>query len=109
MTLRHRGRRVFVDTTHSAEIEIKGYQVPDAQLALAADRLAAMPVGPDDLVAGDVRVREIDGYDYLYFIGVNDDAAVVTIGSVVPHDSARSAEVLKKLGKVAIFRGSFGV
>ena len=107
--IRHRGRQLFVDTTHSAELELQGYQISDEQLERAANRLVARPLHPDDMVHGDVRIREIEGYDYLFFIGQNDEAIVVTIASVSPHEDRRFREALKTAGRIAILRGATGV
>lgn len=59
--MRYRGIRFVVDTTHTAELEIKGYQISDAALARAEEALIQVPVSASDTVAGDLRLRTIDG------------------------------------------------
>jgi len=110
-SLRYRGIEVVVDTLHSAEIEIQGYQISDDQLENAAENLSKTPFSPRDLVAGDLRCRELNGYNYFFFVASEGTKVVVTIGQVSPasNDKSEIEKIFHQLGKVAIVRGTLGV
>jgi len=107
---RYRGLKVVVDTTEKAEFAIKGYQIGDARMERIARRLRVSAFLQDDRIVGDIRVRELEGYDVAFIVGRDRDTLVITIGAVeVPNPDNPIEELLQKLGSVAIFRGASGV
>ncbi len=46
--IRHRGVKVVVDTTETAEFDIQGFQIPDVAIEVAAESLRQMPYSPSD-------------------------------------------------------------
>lgn len=108
--LRHRGVRVEVDTTEIAEWDIASIQIAEDVLERIARNLKTVTHSDRDRVVGDVRVREIEGYDIVFFLGMQDGVMVVTIGKVAIPDPDNATEtLLKKLGPLAILRGATGL
>lgn len=107
---RYRGLKVVVDTTEKAEFAIKGYQISDARMERIARRLRESAFSSADRIVGDIRVRELEGYEVVFIVGRDRDTLVITIGAVeVPNADNPIEEILQKLGPVAIFRGASGV
>ncbi len=107
---RYRGLKVVVDTTEKAEFDIKGYQISDARMERIGARLRESALSRQDRIVGDIRVREMEGYDVVFIVGREGDTLVITIGAVEVSDPDNPIEkILQKLGPVAIFRGATGL
>mgnify|MGYP006909078763 CR=1 FL=1 len=107
---RYRGVKTLVDTTDTAEFDIASIPVSEETLTKIARNLKALPHSPRDRVVGDVRLREVENLDIVFFITRELDAVVVNIGGVViPDPNNPTEEVLKKLGTMAILRGAVGI
>lgn len=108
--LRERGFQVVVDTTEVAEWDIADYQLSDNDLYWIARRLARVPHAPADRPVGSVFVREIDGYDIVFWHGREPGFIVVTIGSIrVPDPENPTETLLKRIGDIAILRSAMGI
>lgn len=100
----------MVETTEKAEFDIKGYQIPDATMDRVAARLKESLFSPGDRIVGDLRIRELEGYDVVHFVGRDADGIVITIGHVRTPDPYNPTEqILEKLGMAAMFRGVTGL
>jgi hypothetical protein len=107
---RYRGLKVVIDTTEKAEFDAKGLRLGDRTMERIGRELLETSFSPRDRVVGDVRVREIEGYDVAFVNGREDSRLVITIGRIErPDPDNPLEEVLKKLGPLAIFRGASGV
>ncbi|MGR3313139.1 hypothetical protein [Roseovarius indicus] len=107
---RYRGLKVVVDTTEKAEFDAKSLRLGDKTMERIGRELAETSFSPRDRVVGDVRVREIEGYDVAFVNGREDSRLVITIGRIErPDPDNPLEEVLKKLGPLAILRGASGV
>lgn len=101
---------IVADTTNSAEFDIRGLQISDGALDSAVRNLKETLFSPRDRVVGDARVRELDGFDYVFFIARDQINIVVTVAGVrVPDPSNPTEEILKKVGLTAMFRGATGL
>lgn len=110
MVFRHRGVKVVVDTTDTAEFDIQGYQLPEAFLETVERQFIAVPFSDDDICEGSLRARTIDGYDFFFIVGRLDSEMVVTIGGVEVHtDETNLRKALKVAEKVGMLRGATGV
>lgn len=107
---RYRGLKVVIDTTEKAEFDAAGLRLGDKVMERIGRELLETSFSPRDRVAGDVRVREIQGYDVAFINGREDGTLVITVGRIERPDPANPLEeVLKKLGPLAIFRGASGI
>lgn len=107
---RHRGLRVVVDTTEKAEFSIRGYQISDAMMERVARQLRESVFLGTARSFGDLWIREIEGYDFVYLIGREQDKLVFTIGAVEPVDPENPIDaILDKLGPLALLRGATGL
>jgi hypothetical protein len=107
---RYRGLKVVIDTTEKAEFDAEGLRLGDGTMERIGRELLETSFSPRDRVVGDVRVREIEGYDVAFVNGREDSRLVITIGRIErPDPDNPLEEVLKKLGPLAIFRGASGV
>ena len=61
MSFRARGRKVFVETTEAAELDLALYRVPEVTAEGIAARLQRLPVSSDDVAFGPFLRREISG------------------------------------------------
>ena len=107
---RHRGVRIVVDTTETAELDIALHSVSEAMLSSIHRSLSTLVVSEKDRSVGPVRIREIAGYDVVFLTAREAGNIVVTIGAIQPpSEDEPLEEVLKKIGIVAMFRGATGV
>ncbi|MEM1130779.1 MAG: hypothetical protein AAGH83_09685 [Pseudomonadota bacterium] len=107
---RHRGLKVAVDTTEMAEFDIRELTLSDALVENIGRRLRDMAFSKQDRVVGDVRVREMFGYDVAFIVGRQNGTVVITIGAVeVPSPTDPMEVVLARLDLVAMFRGVTGL
>ncbi|SIN97016.1 hypothetical protein [Vannielia litorea] len=105
-----RGVKVVAETTEKAEFDIRCYHITDAAMDRIAARLKEALFSPDDRVVGDLRIRELEGYDVVHFVGRDGDRIVVTIAQLrVPDPDNPTERILEKLGRAAIFRGATGL
>lgn len=110
MAFRHRGIKVFVDTTDTAEFDIQGYQLTDDFLKTIAKNFTSVPFSKDDICEGNLRARIIDGYDFFFIFSRIDDKMVVTIGGVELHESETALrKALKIADRVGILRSATGI
>jgi len=105
-----RGVKVVAETTEKAEFDIRGYQITDAAMDQIAARLKEVLFSSEDRCVGDLRIRELEGYDVVHFVGRDGDRIVVTIAQLrVPDPDNPTERILEKLGRAAIFRGATGL
>lgn len=107
---RFRGIEVVVDTTLPADFQIKGYQLSDVFMDRVARGFKAAPLRAGDKEFGPVMVRCVEGYDFLYVVGRQEGALVVTIGDVWPTEEMPKIEqILQKGALIAMLRGASGL
>lgn len=105
-----RGIEVNVETTEVAEFDIAGYQISDAAMERVGSRLKAVTFSREDRVEGDVRIRLLEGYFFIFLVTRDADAVFVTIGGVeLPDPEDPAASALKLAEKIATFRGALGL
>ncbi|THF93264.1 MAG: hypothetical protein E8G75_03955 [Sulfitobacter sp. SK025] len=101
--------KVVVDTTEVAEFDIKGYQINDADLETIAKELRDNALSESNRTVGDIKVREMKGYDVAFIVGRDDDRIIITIGGLeLPDREMPMEKVIKGLGYIATVRGAFG-
>ena len=107
---RRRGMPVEVDTTEPAEFQIKGFQLSDDFLSKVIRDFKTIPFRRNDPSYGVARVRSVDGFDFLYVVGLQDGQLTVTIGDLwATEKSPLIEQVLKKADLLAIIRGASGL
>lgn len=107
---RYRGVEVVVDTTHAAELQIKGYQISRTVVDAIGRSVSDVTFSEYDKVVGDVRIRDVNGYDVAFTVGREGAQVVVTIIAVMPHEPDGSmAAIIETLGVAAILRGASGL
>ena len=107
---RYRSLNVLVDTTQPAEFQIQGYQLSDRFMDRVAKSFKAAPLSLSDMEYGALRLRSIDGYDFVFVLGRDVDGLVVTIGDVWPTEKRPKFEELLKKGEfIAMLRGASGM
>ena len=78
---RNRGLNVVVDTIKQAEFDFAKLKLTERQQEIIANTLRALPNSKDDRYVGDMRVREIAGYDIAFVIvRDNDEIAIIIVG-----------------------------
>ncbi|MDU8910586.1 hypothetical protein [Aestuariicoccus sp. MJ-SS9] len=108
--IRNRGVRVFVDTTETAELDIALFRVPPDIVEAIARNLSDLPVSPRDRHAGNVRIRELSGFDVAFVLTRDNASLVVTIAVLRPPDPDDPLEEnLKRLGLLDMIRGASGM
>lgn len=107
---RFRGVKTYIDTSEKAEWDMAGFQVPESARTRLANRLLATPYSSQDRVTGDVRIRELEGYEVLFSVIRVDRDLVITIGGLEPIDeNARASDALESMNLVATIRGALGI
>ena len=110
MVFRHRGIKVVVDTTDTAEFDIQGYQLTVEFLQAVERNFTSVPFSDNDICEGSLRARTIDDYDFFFIVGRLEGEMVVTIGGIQPHESeAALHKALKIAEKIVVLRGAAGV
>ena len=108
--LRYRGVRPEVDTTEAAELDILDLGVSYPLLVRIALNLKALPVSTADRLAGNIRIREIEGLDVLFHIQLQERVQVIMIcGLRRPTPEDPTEALLNRLGPLAILRGATGL
>lgn len=110
MAFRYKGIKTVVDTTDTAQFDIDSYQITEASQKAVEQNFSTVPFSKNDVSNGAVHARTIDGYDYFFIVGQQEDKLVVTIGGVQTHESEDALRKCMKLAeKVGLFRGVSGV
>lgn len=100
---RRRGLKVVVDTTEQAEFDFAGFQVPPAVQEAIARELKLVPKSFEDRFSGDIRLREIRGWDVAFVIWRENNAWVVTIiGADRPKEMEKQLNRLRRAGLAAL-------
>ena len=107
---RHRGIRVFVDTTQTAEFDIKGFQLGEEFLNTVSRMFEQVPMSPQDVTYGQLRSRVVGGYVFYFIVARDADAFVVTLFHVqVFKDETTTERMMKLLETLAKARGLLGI
>ena len=107
---RYRNLTVVVDTTELAEFDRQNLVLSDAEMERVAFVLKKEPFSAESRYVGNLIVREVLGYDFIYFVGREGPNSVVTIWGIrKPDPKNRTEEVLKLLTQVDMWRGVTGL
>ena len=109
MSFRARGRKVFVETTEAAELDLALSAVSEATVDRIAERRQRLPVSRDDVAVGPLLRRDISGL-HVYFLTTCDpqgDAVLLVVGVKPPAEAPQSLRELIDLA--SSLRGAAGI
>ena len=100
---RNRGLRVVVDTTEPAEWDFASLQVSDQSKESIARNLMSVPRSPRDRFEGNVRIREVSGWDIAFTLSLNSSELVCTIIAIGnPDEIETTTNYLLRSGKAIL-------
>jgi len=95
---RHR-LKVAIHTTKQAEFDFASWHVPGDTQESIARNLKTMPKSPGDRYFGDIRVRQISGWDVAFLIApLGNEWVILVISVEPPNESERMFDYALRVG-----------